>query len=185
MVIAYARVSTDAQELNRQIDMLDQYGYDRLYEEKITGTHRNRPELNNMLSIVREGDVVVVESLSRLGRSTKDLLNIMQELKDKGGKIVSLKEKIETDTAAGQLMVTVLSAISQFERDTIVGRAKEGIQSAKNRGIRFGRPKTDESTIGKIVAMYKSGQYSYKEIADIVGVSVSTVNRYLSEYRNG
>lgn len=86
MIIGYARVSTDAQELNRQIDLLNTYGVDKMYSEKMTGTRRDRPQLERLLDDVREGDTVVIESLSRLGRSTQDLLSLMTELKNKGGK---------------------------------------------------------------------------------------------------
>lgn len=179
MTFGYARVSTDNQELNRQIDLLNQYSVDEIYSEKITGTKRNRPKLNELMRRVRNGDSIVIESLSRLGRSTKDLLNIMSELKEKGVQVISLKENIDTDTPTGQLIITVLSAISQFERDVIVQRTKEGIQSAQARGVKFGRPKVSDKITDKIVALYKTGQYSYNDIADMTGVSTSTVYRAL------
>lgn len=181
MIIGYARVSTDAQELNRQIDLLNTYGVDKMYSEKMTGTRRDRPQLERLLDDVREGDTVVIESLSRLGRSTQDLLSLMTELKNKGVKVCSLKENIDTDSPTGMLICTVLSAITQFERDIIVQRTKEGIVSAKNRGVKFGRPKADNKAVEKIYTLYDSKAYSYKDISDMTGVSVSTVYRYLKE----
>ena len=181
MVIGYARVSTDSQELNRQQDLIHKHGVDKLFAEKMTGTKRNRPQLNQLLETVRQGDTVVIESLSRLGRSTKDLLNLMGEFKSKGVKVISLKEDIDTDSPTGQLILTVLSAISQFERDVIVQRTKEGIQSAKDRGIKFGRPKADVRAIEKVLALYDTHSYSYREISELTGVSVSTIYRYLKD----
>lgn len=181
MIIGYARVSTEAQELNRQIDLLNTYGVDKMYSEKMTGTRRDRPQLERLLDDVREGDTVVIESLSRLGRSTQDLLSLMTELKNKGVNVCSLKESIDTDSPTGMLICTVLSAITQFERDIIVQRTKEGIVSAKKRGIKFGRPRADNKAVEKIYTLYDSKAYSYKDISDMTGVSISTVYRYLKE----
>lgn len=181
MIFGYARVSTDNQELSRQFDIIRKYGVNKIFSEKMTGTKRDRPELNNLMNTIRTGDIVVVESLSRLGRSTKDLLNLMSEFENKGVTLISLKEKIDTDTPTGKLILTVLSAISQFERDVIVLRTQEGIRSAKNRGITFGRPKADKKVTDKILALYDTKSYSYKEISEMTGVSISTVYRYLRD----
>lgn len=131
MVFGYARVSTRDQELARQIDALEKHGVDEIFMEKMSGTKANRPELDRLKDKVRPGDTVVIESLSRLGRSTKDLLALIEDWNHQGVKLVSLKESIDTATPTGKLLLTVLSAISQFERDITVQRTNEGLQSQR------------------------------------------------------
>lgn len=164
----YARVSTEQQNLDRQIDALTGYGVDRLYNEKMTGTRKDRPELRKMLESLTEGDTVMVESLSRLGRSTRDLLEMN-----------SLKERIDTSSSTGRLLFTLMSAIAQFERDVIADRTREGLNSARARGHLGGRPKVPEDTIRKAIGIYHTGQYSIKEIEQLTGVKKSTLYRYL------
>ena len=132
-IFGYARVSTEAQNLDRQLDMLKKYGVDYIYNEKMTGTKRNRPELEKLLDRITEGDTVVVESLSRLGRSTKDLIELTEIFQSKNVNLVSLKESIDTSTSTGKLLFTLMSAIAQFERDVIADRTREGIRSARAR----------------------------------------------------
>lgn len=115
----YARVSTEIQNLDRQMDALKKYGVDIIYNEKMTGTKKDRPELTKMLERMTANDTVVVESLSRLGRSTKDLIDLTELFEQKGVHLVSLKESIDTSTSTGKLLFTLMSAIAQFERDTI------------------------------------------------------------------
>ena len=117
-VFGYARVSTEQQNLDRQIDALQKYGVDMIFNEKMTGTKRNRPELSKLLDRMTEGDTIVVESLSRLGRSTKDLIELTELFQNKGVNLVSLKESIDTNTSTGKLLFTLMSSIAQFERDT-------------------------------------------------------------------
>lgn len=133
-VFGYARVSTEQQDLDRQLDMLQKYGVDYIYNEKMTGTKRNRPELEKLLERLTEGDTVVVESLSRLGRSTKDLIWLMETFNTKGVNLVSLKESIDTTTSTGKLLFTLMSALAQFERDVLADRTKEGLAAARARG---------------------------------------------------
>jgi len=119
MLIGYKRVSTQNQKLDRQTDFLNEYGVERIFEEKVTGTKRERVELDKMLDQLRQGDVVIVTDLTRLSRSTKDLFEIV--------------EIIETTTPQGKLLFTIFAGLSQFERDLTAQRTKEGLQSAKNR----------------------------------------------------
>jgi DNA invertase Pin-like site-specific DNA recombinase len=181
MIIGYARVSTEGQCLDRQIDQLKKYGIDELFTEKMTGTKANRPELDKVRLVARKGDTIVIESLSRLGRSTKDLLNLIGEFNDKGIKIVSLKENIDTTTATGKLITTLLSAICEFERDTIVNRTKEGLQAARARGRNGGRPKKDNKAVEKALKLYDSKAYSVKEIYEMTGVSQATLYRNINK----
>ena len=145
--------------------------------EKITGTKANRPELNKLKEKVREEDIVVIESLSRLGRSTKNLLELVEYFKGKKVKLISTKENIDTESATGQLLLTVLSAISQFERDLTVERTKEGLIAARARGRKGGRPKSDEKALNKAIKLYQSKEYSIREIVSMTGISQSTIYR--------
>ena len=176
----YARVSTAEQILDRQLDMLSKYGVDRIYSEKMTGTRRDRPELQRMLTDLDKGDTVVVESLSRLGRSTKNLIELMELFNDNGVNLVSLKENIDTTTPTGKLLFTLISAISQFERDCLAERTKEGLAAARARGRKGGRPKKSSSIIEKAIKLYNSKEYSIAEINELTGVSRSTLYRYIN-----
>lgn len=179
-IFGYARVSTEAQNLDRQLDMLKKYGVDYIYNEKMTGTKRNRPELEKLLDRITEGDTVVVESLSRLGRSTKDLIELTEIFQSKNVNFVSLKEAIDTSTSTGKLLFTLMSAISQFERDVIADRTREGLRSARARGRTGGRPKTDSEAVKKAVKLYNTGEYSLKEIHELTGVKKDTLYRNLN-----
>jgi len=180
----YARVSTQEQELARQIDALKNYGVDEIFTEKMTGTKSDRPELNKLKNKLRNGDTVVIESLSRLGRSTKDLLNLIEEWEKQNIKLISLKENIDTTTPTGKLLITVLSAISQFERDITVQRTNEGLQAARARGRKGGRPRADRKAVEKAVKLYNAKTHSIREITEITGISQMTLYRALKEINN-
>lgn len=177
----YARVSTEQQNLDRQLDMLTQYGVDYIFNEKMTGTKRNRLELNKLLDRLMAGDTVVVESLSRLGRSTKDLIELVELFEKKQVHLVSLKEQIDTSTPAGKLLFTLMSAIAQFERDVIAERTREGLNAARARGRIGGRPRANEQKVRQAVKLYQTGQYSVREIEELTGVKKSTLYRRLDE----
>ena len=178
-VFGYARVSTEAQNLDRQLDALEHYGVDMIYNEKMSGTKKNRPELAKLLDRITEGDTVVVESLSRLGRSTKDLIELTEIFQSKGVNLVSLKESIDTNSPTGKLLFTLMSAIAQFERDVIADRTREGLKSARARGRTGGRPRADPEQVKKAVKLYKTEQYSIKEIEELTGIKKSTLYRNL------
>lgn len=178
-IFGYARVSTEQQNLDRQLDALRKYGCDVIYNEKMTGTKRDRPELDKVLDRMTEGDTVVIESLSRLGRSTKDLIELTELFQSKGVHLVSLKESIDTSTSTGKLLFTLMSAIAQFERDVIADRTREGLKSARARGRMGGRPRTDTDAIKKAIKLYRTQQYSIKEIEELTGVKKSTLYRNL------
>lgn len=180
-IFGYARVSTEAQNLDRQLDMLKKYGVDYIYNEKMTGTKRHRPELEKLLDRITEGDTVVVESLSRLGRSTKDLIELTEIFQKKNVNLVSLNEAVDTSTSTGKLLFTLMSAIAQFERDVIADRTSEGLRSAKARGRMGGRPKTDPESVKKAIKLYSTGKYSLKEIQELTGVKKDTLYRNLKD----
>ena len=141
MIIGYARVSTQDQNLDRQIDNLKARGCEKIYQEKMTGTKANRPEFQKMLDALRAGDTLVTDSFSRLSRSTKDLLELVERLNGQGINLISIKEQLDTTTATGKMMLTMLSALSQFERDLIAERTVDGLKAARARGRMGGRPK--------------------------------------------
>ena len=182
MVIGYARVSTQDQNLDRQIDALQKAGCERIFNEKMTGTRSSRPELQMMLMTIREGDTLVVESFSRLSRSTKDLLDMVERLTKAGVQLISLKEDLNTNTATGKLMLTMLSALSQFERDLIAERTIDGLKAARARGRKGGRPRSGTDKDRKqAYAMYKANVMSCREIAEKFGVSLSTLTRWIRD----
>ena len=141
MLIGYARVSTDDQDLTLQRTALKEAGCRRLYEEKVSGAKRDRPQLARLLDQVREGDVVVVYRLDRLARSTRDLLEIAEQLRDIGAGLRSLGEPwADTTSPAGRMVLTVFAGIAEFERALIHERTGNGRAAARQRGVRFGRP---------------------------------------------
>ncbi len=139
--IGYARVSTEEQNEARQLQSFESYTekIKKVFIDKMSGKDINRPQLQAMLEYVREGDVIVVSEFSRLARSTRDMLQIVQELTDKGVGLISLKEKIDTDSSTGRFMLTVFAALAELERDTILQRQREGIAIAKQQGKYKGR----------------------------------------------
>lgn len=182
--IGYARVSTTDQNLDRQLDLLKEKGCDTIYQEKMTGTKVNRPEFEKMMSTLREGDTLIVESFSRLSRSTKDLLEIVEKLNAVGVNLVSSKEQLDTTTSTGQLMLTMLSALSQFERDIIAERTKEGLKAARARGRKGGRkPVGNEETKRRAISLYEANAMTNPEIAKVSGVSTATFSRWVAEHK--
>ncbi|MDN3193983.1 recombinase family protein [Enterococcus faecalis] len=131
MIIGYARVSKDDQNLGRQIDQLKNFGAEKIIQEKYTGTKRNRPGIEQLLQTIRKGDIVVVESISRLGRNTLDILNLIQELDQKQIQFVSLKENMNTSTPTGKAMLQMMSVIAELERNLLANRVREGIEASK------------------------------------------------------
>lgn len=184
MKIGYARVSTQEQNLDRQMDNLKAAGCERIYCEKMTGTKAHRPELDKMKEALRPGDVLVIDSFSRLSRSTKDLLDTVETLTAQGVNIISLKEQLDTTTATGKLMLTMLSALSQFERDLISERTKDGLKAARARGRNGGRPKAGtEKTKAAAMALYDANKMTNKEIAEQFGVSTATLSRWIEGHK--
>ena len=180
--IAYVRVSTTDQNEARQNEALNKYNIDKWYVEKITGKDTNRPKLIEMLDFIREDDTVYVEEFSRLGRSTQDLLDIVQHIENKGAKFISIKENFDTKTPAGRLQMTMMAAIADFERSMILERQREGIAIAKKEGKYKGRKKIKRTDIDIHYDRYMSRKASKTQIANELGISRNTLTRLFNEY---
>lgn len=184
MKFGYMRVSTIDQNLDRQEQQLKEAGCERIFFEKITGVKRDRPELNRMLEFLRQGDTVVVTDLTRLSRSTKDLIEIAELISQKGVNLKSLKEAwLDTTTAHGKMLFTVFAGIAQFERDLTSERTKEGIIAAKKRGKHPGRPKTDEEKVNYALYLINQGM-NRTDAAEKAGISRMTLYRKIQQKDN-
>lgn len=182
MKIAYVRVSSIDQNETRQVEALEKYGIERWYKEKISGKDTNRPKLREMLEYVREGDTVHIHDLSRLARSTADLLVIVDLLAKKGIHLVSNKENIDSSTPIGKLMLTMIGAINEFERTNILERTREGIAIAKREGVYKGR-KPIEIPDGwdDAIKLWQSGKITALEAMDRLGLKPNTFYRLCSK----
>ena len=138
--VGYIRVSTAEQKEDRQVHSLKEAGAEKVFLDKLSGKNMDRPELRKMLEYVRSGDILIVESVSRLARSTRDLLSIVDTLREKEVDLISQKESIDTSTPQVRFILSIFSALSELERETLLQRQKEGIESAKRKGKHMGRP---------------------------------------------
>lgn len=185
MKIGYVRVSTVEQNTARQDVLMSELGVDKVYIDKQTGKNTERPALNEMLTFAREGDVVVVESFSRLARSTRDFLGLVDEFEKKGISFVSKKENIDTSTPQGKFMLTVFAALAQLERETILQRQAEGIAIKKAQGGYKGRApkKIDEQLFVKCCEEIAAGVLTPTLAAKKLEISRSTFYRRWEEYK--
>lgn len=183
-VFGYARVSKQAQSLNMQIDALQKYGVDEIYQEKISGKLTDRPKLKELLGKLRSGDTLVIWRLDRLGRTTLQLIELANEFREKGIHFVSLTENIDTTTPVGKMIFSVLCAFSEMENDIRAERIQSGLEAARARGRVGGRPSINESTINTALKMYFSNEFSVKEITEQTGMSKTTLYRYVNERKN-
>lgn len=182
MKVAYIRVSTKEQNTARQEEAMKSLGIEKVFIEKISGKNTNRPELKAMLEYVREGDVVVVESYSRLARSTSDLLNIIEELNRKNVSFQSLKENVDTSTPQGRLMMTIFAGLAQFERECILQRQAEGIAIAKAEGKYKGRtPLEKPANWDEVIKQWKDGDITAVVAQKKLGMTPATFYRKVKE----
>ncbi|CAD7742181.1 invertase (plasmid) [Xanthomonas hydrangeae] len=181
MLLGYARVSTDDQDLTNQRAELHAAGCTKIFAEKITGTQRDRPELARMLDHIRSGDVVMVTRLDRLARSTRDLLDIAERIREAGAGLRSLAEPwADTTTAAGRMVLTVFAGIAEFERSLIVDRTRSGREAAKRRGVKFGpSPTLTAAQIAHARRLIETEGHPVTEAAALLGVHRSTLYRAL------
>lgn len=185
MLVGYARVSTDDQDMLRQTFQLRGVGCEKIYQETMSGTKKNRPQMEAMLEFIREGDVVVVCELTRISRSTKDLFSLVEKIEEKGAKIKSLKEDwLDTTTAHGKLMFTMMAGLAQFERDLISERTKEALRAKKAAGVKLGRPRVDDEQLEKAVRLYMTKEFEIEEIEQLTKISKSTLYREIDRLKD-
>jgi DNA invertase Pin-like site-specific DNA recombinase len=183
MKVAYIRVSTVEQNEERQIKAIEPFGIDKWYIEKVSGKDTNRPKLRELLDYVREGDVLYIHDFSRLARSTKDLLEIVETLTRKNVTLHSNKENIDTSTPTGKLMLTMIGAIAEFERQNLLERQREGIAIAKAKGKYKGRKvKTiDREKFDKEYNRYLKREINKKQLSEVLNVSRPTLDKLIKD----
>jgi len=184
MKVGYARVSTADQHLDMQNDALKKAGCDEFYEDIVSGAKAKRPGLDGLLDYVREGDVVVVWKLDRLGRSVQHLIELMQFLIDKKVGFQSIQENIDTTTSGGKLIFHMFSALAEFERDLIRERTQAGLKAARARGRLGGRPPLlDKRQIDRMIELYDEGKSTVEEIRKIFNISRPSFYNYLNKHK--
>lgn len=182
--VAYVRVSTAEQNEARQREALAVRGIDKWFIEKASGKNTDRPEFQKMLDWVREGDTIYIHDLSRIARSTKDLLDLLDVLREKGVALVSDKESIDTSTATGKLLVTMVAAINEFERANLLERQREGIAIAKREGKYKGRKAVTVPDLPRHYDRWQRREVSKAALARELGISRPTLDRLFSNYNN-
>lgn len=180
MRFGYARVSTEEQRLDRQMDSLEKAGCERIFLERASGAKAGRPELEKLLSALRDGDEVVVAKLDRISRSTRHLIELAERFDEMGVDFISLNDSIDTTTPMGRFFFRVMASIAELERDMIVERTRDGLSAAHARGHSGGRPKAPADAVYKARRMYESGKFSVSEITGATGISKSTLYRNLA-----
>lgn len=181
--IAYIRVSTVEQNEQRQIDGLKKYNIDKWFTEKVSAKDTNRPKLQEMMDYIRKGDTVYIHDFSRLARSTKDLLEIVDYFQEKGVNLVSNKENLDSSTPTGKLMLTMIGAINEFERQNLLERQREGIAVAKEQGKYKGRQvkEIDNSDFERFYEDYKSRKITKSALAQKLNISRPTLDKLLKD----
>ena len=180
MRIGYARVSTDKQTLDLQIDALKKAGCEKIYSDVVSGSKAQKPQLEKALDQLREGDALVVWRFDRLGRVTRQLLPFVEDLKNKGVGLISITQNIDTTRPDGYMVFTIFSAIAENERNLLIERTKAGLEAARARGRKGGRKeKLTEKEIKTMITMYNSKDHGVSDICKTFGVSRPTLHRYL------
>ncbi len=182
MKIGYARISTYDQNLSLQMDGLEKAGCKKVFDDQVSGAKTKRPGLDEALAYLRDGDILVVWRLDRLGRSLPHLIEIINLLEDRGIGLHSLQESIDTTTSGGRLIFHIFGALAEFERNLIRERTQAGLAAARARGRAGGRPKLlDEKKRALLYRLYDEKEHSIQEVCDLVGVSKSTLYAYLRD----
>lgn len=182
MKIGYARVSTQDQSTNMQLDALRAAGCEKIFSEKASGSKIDRPELAKVLEFARSGDTIVVWKLDRLARSMKQLIITMEMLKERGIALESLTEKIDTASAQGKLVFGIFASLAEFERSLIRERVNAGLQAARLRGRKGGRPRVGEDKLSHASALVKAG-YSLAKAAEAAGIGRATLCRHFYSFK--
>lgn len=177
MKIGYIRISTTDQNIARQEVLMKELGVEQVYIDRMSGKNTNRPELKRMMSYVRQGDTVIVESISRFVRNTKDLLELVEQLNSKQVEFISKKEAIDTTTPTGKFMLTIFGAVAELEREYILQRQKEGIAIAKQNGVYKGRKPIEHPQFAEVVSLWKSDKITAVEAMKRLDMKPSTFYR--------
>ena len=185
MRVGYCRVSTAEQNTARQEVLMERLGVDKIFIDKCSGKNTDRPALKELLGFIREGDTVVVESISRLARNTRDLLSLVDKFTELGVEFISQKENINTDTAQGRFVICLFSALAELERENILQRQREGIEIAKANGVYKGRKPIDCPDFDRVYADVCNGVISATRGWELLGVSKSTWYRRVHEKQRG
>lgn len=183
--VAYLRVSTVEQHLDRQRAALEKYQIDKWFEEKLSGKNTDRPEFQKMLQYLREEDTLHVADFSRLARSSKDLFAIADELEVRGINLVSDKEKLDTNTAYGKFMFTMIGAMAEFERSIMLERQRDGIEQAKMKGVYRGRRPVTVDNFGGWYERYRRREFNKGELAKQLNISRPTLDKLIRQYEGG
>lgn len=182
MKIGYIRVSTQEQNTMRQEVLMQELGVDEVYIDRLSGKNTDRPELKKMMDYVRKGDTVIVESISRFARNTRDLLELIEKLSEKGVEFVSRKEAIDTTTPTRKFMLTVFGAVAELEREYILQRQREGIAIAKAEGKYRGRKPIERSNFDAVEKLWRAGTISAAEAMRRLDMSRSTFYRKVRQH---
>ena len=182
MIIGYIRVSTVDQNDDRQLVTMEKYNVEKIFRENVSAKDTNRPELQSMLDFAREGDTIVVHDFSRLARSTKDLLGIVEDLEDRGITLISAKENIDSSSATGKLMLTMIGAINEFERANLLERQREGIQIAKEKGKYKGRKEIKIDNFEEYYNRYLNREFTKSSLAKELNISRVTLDKLIREH---
>lgn len=186
MKFGYVRVSSKDQNTERQLEAMEKEGIrpENIYEEKASGKNMERPQLQLLLDKVREGDKIVVDDVTRLGRNMCDIVNLIDKLNKEKVYIVSIKEGVDTSTEFGQMMINFLGALSEMERKNIRERQRQGIEIAKREGRMTGRPKCKCENFERVYGQYLEGQISMQQALKLLECSKSTFYRRIIEYKD-
>lgn len=187
-IFGYARVSTHEQKLDMQIDALNKYGengVDEIFQEKMTGTRKDRPQLEEMMKFLRKGDKVVVYKLDRISRSTKHLIELTEQFEKIGVDFISIQDNIDTSTAMGRFYFTIMAGMAQLERDIISERTQAGLKAARARGKLGGRPKSDQTKLEYAYHLYQQKNHTVNDICTKAGVSRTSLYRFIDEQKAG
>ena len=183
MKIGYCRISTRSQSFDLQLDALNRERCDKIFRDTVSGSKSSRPGLDEMLSQIRKGDIVIVYKLDRLGRSLRHLVELINDFTDRGVGLKSLNDPVDTTSAQGRLVTNLFASIAEFERELIQERTKAGLEAARARGRKGGRPKglNKDAQSKAIVAatLYQEGQLSIQQISAQLNISKTTLYKYL------
>ena len=180
--IGYIRISTTDQNTARQEVLMKELGVEQVYIDRMSGKNTNRPELTKMMSYVRQGDIVIVESISRFARNTKDLLELVEQLTSKQVEFISKKEAIDTSTPTGKFMLTIFGAVAELEREYILQRQKEGIAIAKQKGVYKGRKPIEHPKFTEVVLLWKQNKITAVEAMKRLDMKPSTFYRKVKAF---